>query len=63
LPQFNVPLTNLGISSTPVIIKHNSFSTRVIIIIDSAALGGPLPSQANVASNLYPRHHPPIYTT
>ena len=30
----------------------------IIIIIDSTALGGPWPPQANVATNLYPGHLP-----
>ena len=37
---------------------HNVYDAKIIIIIDSTALGGPWPRQANVASDLYSGHSP-----
>ena len=46
-----------GVSSY-FVLRYTVLLSVIIIIIDSTALGGPWPPQANVASDLYPGHPP-----
>jgi hypothetical protein len=47
-----------AIQSSRDLYTQHAMTSIVIIIIESTALGRPWPPQANVASDLYPRHPP-----
>ena len=53
-PKSHRNTTDFIIAITIIIIIIIIITTATIIIVDSTALGGPWPPQANVASDLYP---------